>query len=202
MNMSTRPRRAYRMTARAESAHATGERILDAAEELFWAGPVGGISLDAVAERAGVTVQTVLRRYESKDGLVAAAAARAADRVRRQRDEAPVGDVAGAVANLLDHYEALGDRALRLLAEEDSGPTMREIVHTGRGVHRDWVHRTFAPQLAPLRGEKRARRSAQLVAVTDVYMWKLLRRDAKLSRPQAERAIRELIEGLEQERDR
>jgi AcrR family transcriptional regulator len=186
------------MGARAEAAAATGERILDAAEELFWAGPVERISLDALASRAGVSVQTVIRRYGSKDGAIVAAAERASRRVRAQRDEAPVGDVAGAVANLLDHYEALGERALRLLAEEDSSPTMRAITADGRRLHRDWVQRTFAPQLAGLRGARRARRVAQLVGVTDVYMWKLLRRDAGLSRAQVEVALRELIDGLEE----
>jgi AcrR family transcriptional regulator len=191
-------KRPYRMTARAEGVRATGERILDATEELFWSGPVDRMSLDAVAKRAGVTVQTVLRRYGSKDGLVAATAARAADRVRRQRDEAPVGNVAGAVTNLLEHYEEMGEHALRLLAEESGSPLMAEIAESGRELHRRWVERTFAPQLASLRGSARTRRRAQLIAVTDVYMWKLLRRDAGLSRRQVEQAMRELIDGLEE----
>jgi AcrR family transcriptional regulator len=187
------------MTARAEAAAATGERILDACEELFWSAPIERMALDAIAEGAGVSVQTVIRRYGSKDGLIEATAARAAERVRAQRDEAPVGDVPGAIANLLEHYEEAGDRVLRLLAEEESGPAMRRITENGRRLHRDWVKRTFAPQLAGLRGAERARRTAQLVAVTDVYMWKLLRRDAGLSRAQVERALRELIDGLEEE---
>ena len=185
------------MTARAAAAAATGERILDATEELFWAGPVDRISLAEVASRSGVAVQTVIRRYGSKDGLIAAAAARSMERVRSQRDEAPIGDVAGAVANLLDHYEALGDRALRLLADEHASPIIRDFTEEGRLVHRRWVERTFAPQLTGVRGARRARRVAQLVAVTDVYTWKLLRSDAGLTRLQTERALRELIDGLE-----
>jgi AcrR family transcriptional regulator len=184
------------MIARAEAAAATGERVLDATEELFWAGPLDRLSLGDVAARAGVSVQTVIRRYGSKDQLVAAAAARGAERVRRQRDEAPVGDVTGAVANLLDHYEAMGQRVLRLLAAEDSGPTIRDIVQEGRALHRRWVERTFAPQLARCESAGRARRLAQLVAVTDVFTWKLLRRDAGLSRVEVQRALIELIDGL------
>lgn len=190
-------RRPYRMTARAATTHATGERILDATDDLFRAGPVERITLEAVATRAGVTVQTVIRRFGSKDGLIGAAATRGAERVRRQRDEAPVGDVAGAVTNLLDHYEEMGELALRLLAEEDTVPAMREVAQTGRRLHRRWVERTFSPQLAGSRGAKRTRRLAQLVAVTDVYTWKLLRRDAGLGRAEVERALRELIDGLE-----
>jgi AcrR family transcriptional regulator len=190
-------RRPYRMSARAEAANATGRRILDATEALFWARPVDQISLADVAAEAGVTVQTVIRRYGSKRELIEAAVARATEEVRRQRDEAPVGDVAGAVGNLLDHYEAMGERSLRLLAAEESSTQMREITEGARTLHRRWVQRTFAPQLAACRGATRARRLAQLVAVTDVYTWKLLRRDAGLSRSQVERALTELIDGLE-----
>ena len=190
-------RRPYRMTARADAAAATGERILDAAEELFWKEPLERIALAEVAAGAGVSVQTVIRRFGSKDGVMEAAAQRAIGQVRDQRDRAPVGDVPGAVANLLDHYEAVGDRALRLLSEEDRSPAMARYTEDGRRLHRDWVRRTFAPQLAGRRGAERRRRLAQLVAICDVYTWKLLRRDAGLSRAQTERALVELIDGLE-----
>jgi hypothetical protein len=43
---------------------------------------------------------------------------------------------------------------------------------------------------------ERARRLAQLVAVCDVYTWKLLRRDAALSRRQTELAVIELLQPL------
>ena len=74
---------------------------------------------------------------------------------------------------------------------------MGEIAERGRAIHRGWVRAHLRPAArAPARRGARAQ-DAQLVAVTDVYMWKLLRRDAGLSRPQAERALQELIDGLE-----
>src|SRR5215471_5796170 len=99
--------RRYRMVARAEAAAATGERILDATIKLFWELPTVEISLDEVARRAGVTVQTVIRRFGGRDGLFAAAAEREDERVRSQRNEAPVGDVASAIHILIEHYETL-----------------------------------------------------------------------------------------------
>ena len=186
-------RRPYRMVARAESAAATGERILDAAVEVFWELPGEQISLDEVARRAGVTVQTVIRRFGGRDALMASAAEREAERVGRQRDEAPVGDPVRAVRVLVDHYEAMGDRVLRLLAEEERVPRLREIADRGRLVHREWCARVFAPALAGRAGVERRRRLAQLVAICDVYTWKLLRRDAGLSRRQTELALVELL---------
>lgn len=185
--------RGYRMTARAESATTTGERILDAAVEVFWERPTDQISLDEVARRAGVSVQTVIRRFGGKDGLFAAAARRESAAIVRQRDQAPVGDVPGAVRVLFDHYEEFGDRVLKMLAEQERVPALREIVAGGRQVHREWCERVFASTLAPLAAVDRRRRLAQLVAVCDVYMWKLLRRDAELSRRQSELAIVELL---------
>jgi AcrR family transcriptional regulator len=189
-------RRPYRMGARASAAAATGERVLDAAVEVFWEVPSDQISLDEVARRSGVSVQTVIRHFGGKEGLLAAAGAREAGRVRAQRDEAPVGDAPGAVRVLVEHYETTGDRVLRMLAEEQRVPGLREIVEQGRVLHRDWCARVFAPALAHRRGVERRRRLAQLVAACDVYTWKLLRRDAGLSRRQTELAIVELVQPL------
>ena len=184
------------MVARAESAAATGERILDAAVELFWDLPYEQHTLDEVARRAGVSVQTVIRRFGHGADLFAAAAAREAERVRRQRAEAPVGDTAGAVRVLVDHYESLGDRVLKLLAEEQRVPELHDIAEAGRALHREWCARVFEPGLEGRRGVERSRRLAQLVAICDVYTWKLLRRDAGLSRRQTELALVELLEPL------
>lgn len=185
--------RVYRMGARADAAAATGERILDAAVELFWEQPTDTFSLDDVAHRAGVTVQTVIRRFGGREGVIAAAVARESERVRTQRDEAPVGDVAVAVRVLVEHYEQTGERVLRMLAEQSRIPTLAAIVDSGRALHRQWCARVFAPALAGRSGVDRQRRLAQLVAVCDVYMWKLLRLDAGLSRRQTELALVELL---------
>ncbi|HKF76980.1 MAG TPA: helix-turn-helix domain-containing protein [Candidatus Dormibacteraeota bacterium] len=189
-------RRPYRMLARAEAAAATAERILDVAIELFWERPTDQISLDEVARRASVSVQTVIRRFGGRDGLFAAASEREAGRIRRQRDEAPAGDVAAAVQVLVEHYETMGDSVLRLLAEEDRVRGLRVIADQGRAFHRAWCERVFAPALSGLDCPDRERRLAQLVAVCDVYTWKLLRRQAGLSRGQTELALVELLEPL------
>ena len=184
------------MGARADSVAATGERILDAAVELFWELSGEPISLDKVAAHAGVSVQTVIRRFGGRDGLLAAAAERETERVSRQRAEAPVGDAPGAVRVLVDHYEEMGDRVLRLLAEEDRVPGFGEFVDRGKAAHRDWCARVFAPALDGRAGIERDRRLAQFVTVCDVYSWKLLRRDAGLSRRQTELALVELLRPL------
>jgi AcrR family transcriptional regulator len=196
MNMDTEAvpvKRRYRMKARAEAAAATRARILDVAIAVFWERPLLDISLEEVARRASVSLPTVIRHYGDKEGLFAATAEREYERVRRQRDDAPAGDLGAAVRVLVDHYEELDDAVLRLLAEETRVPGLREVADRGRAYHAAWCERVFAPALAGLDGEARDIRLAELIAVTDIYMWKLLRRDRGLSRPQTELALRELL---------
>lgn len=199
MNMragSEPAKRRYRMTTRAAAAAATRERILEAAVAVFWERPMVDISLETVARRAGVSLPTVIRHFQDKGTLLGAAAERETERVRRQRDEAPVGDARAAVRILFDHYEELGDAVLRLLAEEENLPGLRDVAEQGREIHAQWCERVFAPALRGRRGDERARRLAQLIALTDVYIWKLLRRDRKLSRDEAETAVCEMLEPL------
>jgi len=188
--------RPYRMRARAEATEATRARILEATVETFWDSPTMDIALDDVASTAGVSVQTVLRHFGSKDRLFEAAVERESARVGEQRDEAPVGDVHGAVKVLVDHYEEMGDRVLRVLAEEQRTPALARVVDIGRTEHRAWCERVFASALARRNGVDRQRLLAQLVAICDAYMWKLLRRDSALSRRQTELAVIEMLTAL------
>lgn len=192
----TNGKRPYRMRARADSAAATGERILDAAELAFFEGDGEEPTLADVAGRSGVSVQTVLRRFGSREGLLVAAIARVASNVGAQRGAAPVGDTAGAVRNLVDHYEELGDKVLRMLDESSRNETILRLTQMGFAYHREWCKRVFAPTLEALDPPVRAIRTAQLVAVTDVHMWKLLRRDQRLGRERAERAMLGMVEPL------
>jgi AcrR family transcriptional regulator len=182
------------MSARAEAAAATGERLVAAAYRRFTTLPYEEVRLRDIAADAGVTVQTLHHRFGSKDEMLSAAYQWWGDQETLRRDAAPVGDVAGAVRNVFDHYEAHGDAILRMLAQEDRIPAIREMTDLGREYHRDWTRRVFAPLLEELpRGPRRERRLNALVVATDVLVWKLLRRDMKLSRGEAERTVASVI---------
>jgi AcrR family transcriptional regulator len=102
---------------------------------VFWERPTNQISLEEVARRAGVAKQTVLRRFENKAGLLAAAGERALERVRTERGDVVPGDLAGAVHALVAHYERTGDGVLRMLAEENRNPGLGEVADRGRVYH-------------------------------------------------------------------
>jgi AcrR family transcriptional regulator len=188
--------RTYRMQARAAAAEEATERILDAAEELFWENPARPVTLEAVAELAGVSVHSIIRRFGGKEGMIEAAARRSRDRTSAQRADAIPGDVPSVVRALVDHYELMGDRVLRMLEAEARSPAIKEAAELGRQTHAQWCERFFAPALASRRGAARRRLLAQLIAICDVYTWMLLRRQRGLSRRETEHALIEMLEPL------
>ena len=188
--------RSYDMSTRARRAAETAERIVDATEELLAAGPIGDVTLDAIAAGADVSVQTVLRHMGSRDGGFEAVAKRLAARVDTQRGGTVPGDVDAAIAALMRHYEAEGRLILNLLAQEGGGdPLVLHSTETGRSYHRAWVERCFGPRLPPADPEA----IDALVAATDLYVWKLLRLDLGRSAAATEAVLARLVRGLLEE---
>ena len=176
------------MVARAQSAGATRRRILAATTGILFGG-LEGVTLNEVALRAGVSVQTVVRTFGGRAQLVAEAAAEAWGRVADQRGQAPPGDLAAAVKVLFIHYEAYGDRLVLARAREPITPELGPGLVRARADHRRWVARTFRPQLERHPEAARERVLAALLVATDVYAWKGLRRDQELPRREAEQAL-------------
>lgn len=180
------------MVRRAEAFEEVRKAILDAAIE------IGDprTPLSAIAAEAGVSERTVLRHFGSRDGLVAAAIDEGTRRDEAERFTAPSGDVAGAIACLVSHYETVGDRILRLLAEEGADRQIDRLLADGRAIHWRWVEEKLAPLLEGRSRPEQHRRLAQLAAVCDVYTWKLMRRDGRLGRADTERSICELVNAI------
>jgi AcrR family transcriptional regulator len=187
-------KRPYRMSARAGAAAATRERLLTVAWAEFSTRPYEEVRLTEIAEQAEVTVQTLHLRFGSKERLFTAAYSSWGLPVIAAREEAPVGDVVGAVANLFDRYEAHGEAVLRLLSQEERIPAVAEMTEAGRLYHRAWAEKTFARLLDGLRGKALRRRSAAIVLATDVLAWKVLRHDVGLTRAEAELAMIEIVD--------
>ncbi len=188
--------RSYNMTARAASTAKTAERIMDATKELFVDNVIAEITLAEVAARAGVTVQTVLRRFGDKESLFGSAVAHFADEVHAQRGSVATNDLDDIVANLVEHYEGWGRVMIKMLAEQAASTVIKDTVAAGTDYHRDWCEMAFSDALAELPKADRARRLAQLVAVCDLRTWELLRIRSGLSRHQTQLALHELLNPL------
>ncbi|MXO59366.1 TetR family transcriptional regulator [Altererythrobacter salegens] len=183
--------RTYKQTARAKAAEETGERIVQAFYARMQVGWFEDIRLDDVAADAGVTVQTVIRRFGGKDGLLAAASEYLGDKIMTER-KASVGDVGRAVEAIVKEYEAQGELIMRALAQEDRYPQIRAMTDKGRATHRQWVGLIFAPWLEPLELAERRHAHDRLVIALDLYVWKLLRVDMKRSLEDLRRTMLEM----------
>lgn len=170
--------RQYDMSARLQAKNSTRDAIIRAAIDTFMAERSFGITLPAVAQRAQVTVKTVLRHFGSRDGLVDAAWSQAYAEVMAERVP-PQGDPEGAMNVLIAHYERRGGVVLAMLADE-TDPRAARMNDAGRLAHREWVQEVFADRL-PQSAAECARLVDVLVVATDVYAWKLLRIDRGLS---------------------
>jgi len=165
-------KRRYRQDARARAALETRAAILDAAAQRFAADPYNSVSLQQIAIRAGVTVQSVLRIFGSKGGLFEAAAARAVAELGAADGATPDEDPRIAIAHRCAIYERWGAATSRVMAEEDRVPAIRRVAEQGRAHHRRWVAALFAHRLS---GRTRTRRLAVLVALLELASYRRLR---------------------------
>jgi AcrR family transcriptional regulator len=187
-------KRPYRMSARADAAAATRERLLAAAWQHFASHPYEDVRLQEIAADAGVTAQTLHTHFGSKDQLLTAAYMWFGLREIALRDTAPAGDVNQAIEILFDRYEAHGTAVLRMLSQEDRIPAIAQMTDAGRAYHREWAARTFTSLLRGLRGASRERRLAAIVVATDLLVWKLLRQNMQLDRENAEQIVAEMVQ--------
>ena len=191
------------MSRRAEAAADTWDRIVDALLARFASLPYDRIRLEDVATDAGVSLQTVLRRFGSKAGLVTAMAERELARIAETREHHRGEPPARVVADLVTHYERYGDLILKVYAESAQVEGLAEIARNGRAYHVRWCEEAFAPALDQLGDEPlRRRRRAQLVALCDATTWRILRRDAGLEPSEIETALLELVLPLASDDDR
>ena len=189
----TEPKRAYRQTTRAATAEANAQRVVEAFRlrlEQLW---FDEIRLEDVAADSGVTVQTVIRRFVGKDGLLDAAVDAMATQIKEVRATSP-GDIPRTIEALLADYEVTGDLVIRVLAQEERQPALGRMTAKGRAEHRDWIAANFAPWLDPLPEDDVRRRLDALIVATDVYIWKLIRRDMGRPLDELRALMRRLID--------
>lgn len=183
------------MSARAEAVGATKERIVGAARALFLEHAYEDVTLAAIAADAGVSHQTVLNHFESKDGVVLAVADAFSADTLSARYQAKPGDVAGAVKVLVGEYERFGDANVRWAMTADRLGQLAVLMDGAREGHQAWLQEIFGEAL-PATPAARRRAVHALHAATDVYTWKLLRRDLRLSRAETEKTMVDLVVGV------
>ena len=185
----------YRMRARADAVEATRDRLVKAAAAAFGDKPYDEVTLAAVASEAGVSHQTLLNHFGSKEGLYLAAVALVGGRIGKLRAAADPGDVDSIVGALMEQYERYGDGNARTAMLDERSRSVAAMLEMARGYHQDWLAEMFAEHLPPT-GAARRDALAALHVATDVFTWKLLRRDLGLSRRATKGTMTRLVTAL------
>jgi AcrR family transcriptional regulator len=174
MTVAKRP---YRQGARAAASKSLRQGIVKAFHGLLLSRWIDEITLDEVAASARTTRQTVIRLFGGKDGLLEAVLdflrAEAVPRTSMPSDVS----TRGALEALIAHYETVGDMVMRFLAQEERHSALRPLLAQGRHEHRAWVAERFGSKQSGLSELERERQITRLIVATDIYTWKLLRRD-------------------------
>jgi AcrR family transcriptional regulator len=180
------------MGVRQEAVASTRERILRAAYDQWLKRPYDQVSVQSVAGAAGVSRQTVVRQFGTKDELALAVVDWQKPREDGYRAVTP-GDIESAVERLVDRYETMGDANVRILELEGRVPAIDYLLEISRAGHREWIERTLVPDSA---SDSLDELVLALYAATDVTVWKLLRRDLGQSRAVAQATILRLVRGI------
>jgi AcrR family transcriptional regulator len=188
--------RAYNQVARAVTSRETEEQIAAAFLRLLKKHWFDEITLDHIAAEAGTTRQTIIRRYGGKSGVLAAFVENMDKTIRTSRWNTPAGDIDNAICDLVDEYEELGPWLIRALSLEGRFTELATGLNQGRRGHREWVAYIFSPWLDKLEREQRQERVHELIAITDVWMWHLLRVDQKLNPSKVKALFKDMVKRL------
>lgn len=191
--------RTYDMTKRTETAEDTRLRIVRVTRKLFSELWYDEMTLALIAREAGVSHQTVLNHFGSKDGVIAAVTDLIDAEISARESVPDPGDTDAAIRVLLDRYEQIGLENVRLVVQEHRAPALHASLEKARTHHRAWVETAFAHSL-PSRGVTRQRKIAALIAVTEVMAWKAVRHDYGFSREDTFEAIAAAIRAIEEKR--
>ncbi len=190
--MGVAKKRTYDNAARIAAAQQTRERMMKATLELAYDLPYDEITFPRIAERAGVSPQTVALHFKTKAGLVKAVSEWWRPHEEALREVADADPIAAARKVCARYEGGMGRATLHLLAIEERVPEVQPLLDNGRASHRSWVERTFGKRLGS--GAARERRVMALVAAYDVYTWHVLRR--VLSVEDTVHAMAELARGV------
>ena len=187
-------KRAYELGSRAEAMRATRERILDVVAELFIPRWFDEVTIADVARRSGVSSQTVVNHFGSKEQLyLAGVAERVGPGIEAVRAKAVPGDLDSIVETACEDYETTGDGTVRLMAVAARSDELAVVVEHGSASHHAWIEHCFAPWLDKLPLADRRHKHILISAILDVTTWHTLRRREGLSIAKTGQALRDIL---------
>ena len=190
-------RKSYEQSERAILTDQTRRNIVESTVTLIRSSRrVSDVTLQKIAEGADVALRTVLRHFGSREGVFEAAFQQIQVAISQNRVETPPSDLQSAMSSLFLSYEKDGDLMIKALEEEHDIPLLHELLEEGRRHHRRWLERHIGPLLPNLSPSKREAKFRELYAASDIYLWKLLRKDLNASRKDAQQTMQNLVHSV------
>lgn len=186
----------YDNSRRQQNAEKTKAEIISAFGRLWNKNSIKDITLEMVAKESGVTIRTVLRKFESREGLLNESLIYLSSEIESERRATRVGDIDDILETLLSNYEVMGDAAIRTINLEPELEIARKIGKKGRALHKEWCKQMFAPFLPQPNSSKYEIQLTSFIAATEIYLWKLMRKDLKLSKAKTLSVFKNLVEGI------
>ena len=194
--MKLKTTRKYEMGVRAKAAEKNSEEIISVVGELWMKRSIHEITLQMVAQNAGVTVMTILRKFGSREGLFEATIRTDTAGIQDVRKESQAGNISQSISILMKEYEYTGPAVIRTLAVENDLPVAAKILKKGRELHKEWCQRIFAQYLPASNDKEYQIMLGAFYAATDVYKWKLLRNDLGYSEEETEKIFIKTVRGI------
>ncbi len=200
MKLETRKYDSSKRKARAEERR---KHILKCSARLISAASEDAFRLEDVAKAAGVSVQTILRAFGSRVGLmIATLETEAPDAVDFTRfTNIEVSNLDSFVRTVFTVYDKIGDLVIRALADEHRSPEFQKTLEVGRTFHREWVSQVFGSYIDRRPPKEQPVLFRALMTATDIYIWKILRRDEALSLEEAIATVVLTLKALIQEKE-
>ncbi len=171
-------------------------KIIHAFGRLWDQHSIKDITLEMVGKEAGVTTRTIMRKFGSKEGLLNESLPELTAKIESNRKVTKPGDIDAILNTLLSNYESMGEAAIRTIFLEPELEIARKIGAKGRELHRKWCIQMFSPHLPEPESPEYESRLNSFIAATEIYLWKLLRKDLNLSKAQTFAVFKNVIEGL------
>src|SRR5262245_969672 len=154
-----------------------------------------------VAERAGVSLRSVFQHFNDVDSLFAAAASRQAERLAPLVVATPAD---GPLDQRLDAFvrartrllEAISPVRRAALVMEPFSSELQRRLGAFRALKAGEVRRVFATELARRQPAARRRVAAAIIATASWSTWQALRQHQGLSRAEARRVLRVMLESV------
>ena len=186
--------RSYRTHRRTAAVDQRRAAAVDATRAILFEKGFDAVTLQAVADRTGVSLKSIVRYFGTREGLFRACMRASIAREESSRVASP-GDVAAIAHTLAQRYRPMADWIVHNAHIEFAYPVMEEWMANVRRSHRDWLATAFAPWL-PRKGPVRERRLMALFWATEVRSWWAVSSAFGHGPATAEAVMRETLDAL------